>query len=219
MRKSALVLGPLVVAATAALTSAGMQKPAPSSDLIVHEWGTFTSVAGQDGRPVDWKPLNGPAELPCFVSALGPNAFKGGINALRAPVRMETPVLYFYSPQVATVQVGVSFPQGLVTEWFPAARVNVQAGPPQPNGRITWADVTLTPGAKAHLPIDSSGSHYYAARETEASPVEVMGQQEKFLFYRGLGWFPVPVRATVDRRGAVTAETEPGKPIHTYVLF
>src|SRR5262249_50975953 len=157
---------PIVVAATAALAGAASQKPPAVPELVVHEWGTFTSVAGQDGRPLEWKPLNGPAELPCFVGALGP-IFKGPRSELRAPVRMESPLLYFYSPTPLSVNAHVGFPQGRVTEWFPAAAVGSRAGPPEPNGGISWPDVSVTPGARAQLPIDSSGSHYYAARETD----------------------------------------------------
>src|SRR5215207_9751262 len=59
----------------------------------VHEWGTFTSIAGADGRAVGWTPLSGPDDLPCFVDRLkfGPKW------TLSGTVRMETPVLYFYS--------------------------------------------------------------------------------------------------------------------------
>jgi hypothetical protein len=32
--------------------------------LIVHEWGTFTTVSGADGTPYYWNPLIGPSELP-----------------------------------------------------------------------------------------------------------------------------------------------------------
>ena len=28
-------------------------------DLTVHEWGTFTAIAGKDGRAVKWLPLTG----------------------------------------------------------------------------------------------------------------------------------------------------------------
>jgi hypothetical protein len=35
--------------------------------LVVHEWGTFTSIAGKDGIALDWRPLNGPTDLPGFV--------------------------------------------------------------------------------------------------------------------------------------------------------
>src|SRR5687768_18150308 len=41
--------------------------PWSDSDLTVHEWGTFTTVAGTDGRAMDWLPLSGPTDLPCFV--------------------------------------------------------------------------------------------------------------------------------------------------------
>src|SRR5690349_13368681 len=76
--------------------------------FVTHEWGTFTSVAGEDGRAVDWAPLSGPADLPCFVARLdldkSPKWFPG-------LVRMETPVLYFYPPQNMTLSVHVDFPQ------------------------------------------------------------------------------------------------------------
>src|SRR5258708_14050037 len=35
----------------------------PGDALVAHEWGTFTSVAGQDGGPVRWAPLSGPSDL------------------------------------------------------------------------------------------------------------------------------------------------------------
>ena len=62
--------------------------------LITHEWGTFTTVAREDGSSVRWAPLSGPADLPCFVANLGSTTFKQRSSGL---VRMETPVLYFYS--------------------------------------------------------------------------------------------------------------------------
>ena len=61
-----------------------------TSPLITHEWGTFTSVARQDGSSARWAPLSGPADLPCFVANLGSPIFKQQASGL---VRMETPVL------------------------------------------------------------------------------------------------------------------------------
>ena len=63
--------------------------------LVVHEWGTFTSVAGEDGAAVEWVPPHGPQDLPCFVDRVQFN----GKGWLPATVRMETPVLYFYSAE------------------------------------------------------------------------------------------------------------------------
>ncbi len=37
------------------------------ADLVVHEWGTFTSVAGREGRTLIWRPLTFESDLPSFV--------------------------------------------------------------------------------------------------------------------------------------------------------
>ncbi|HET6932163.1 MAG TPA: hypothetical protein VFI45_17680, partial [Candidatus Acidoferrum sp.] len=63
-------------------------KQLPESDLTVHEWGTFTSIAGPDGQSMGWLPLTGSTDLPSFVEHFREVAFKGG---LRGTVRMETP--------------------------------------------------------------------------------------------------------------------------------
>src|ERR687884_2381827 len=38
--------------------------------LVVHEWGTFTSIAGRDGVALEWRPLNGASDLPKFVHTM-----------------------------------------------------------------------------------------------------------------------------------------------------
>ena len=45
-------------------------KAAAGNDLIVHEWGTFTSIAGKDGVALEWRPLNGATDLPKFVHTI-----------------------------------------------------------------------------------------------------------------------------------------------------
>ncbi|HKP10993.1 MAG TPA: hypothetical protein VJZ91_02745, partial [Blastocatellia bacterium] len=64
--------------------------------LTVHEWGTFTAIAGRDGRPVEWRPLVGPSDLPSFVYDLGgaqeAQGLRHGYQCLKcqeATVRME----------------------------------------------------------------------------------------------------------------------------------
>src|ERR1700730_503642 len=91
-------------------------KPPQDSDLKVHEWGTFTSIAGNDGRVVSWLPLTGSTDLPGFVEHFRNAGFKLG---LCGTVRMETPVLYFYAPRAITLSVKVSFARGVITEWYP----------------------------------------------------------------------------------------------------
>jgi hypothetical protein len=145
--------------------------------LTVHEWGTFTSVAGPDGTAVDWIPQAGPSDLPCFVDR---NRFniKGRLSGT---VRMETPVLYFYAPRETTVDVAVQFRQGVMTEWFPRALATTSA--------LEWRRVKVSPEAAADFPTGKEASHYYAARRTEAAPLMVGSDTEKFLFYRGVGRF------------------------------
>jgi hypothetical protein len=167
------------------------QNQSPRQDrFVAHEWGTFTSVSTADGKPQLWSPLSGPSELPSFVYRFpqpGP-CYKVGRGVL-ALVRMETPVLYFYSDRDVRASVKVDFPKGCITEWYPLARAGLQT--------IEWNGFVAQPGAKENFPVDRSPSHYYPARETDAAPLsagdEQKVEQEKFLFYRGVGFFDLPL--------------------------
>ena len=215
-----------LVACVAAAALAAADRPDTRSALVVHEWGTFTSVAGADGQAVPWRPLNGPSDLPCFVNVLkdGPKTWvPGGLPAISALVRMETPVIYFYAPTAAeqTVDVRVDFNQGLMTEWYPKANTAPQFIPKDIAANVStlaWTGVRVTPDAAAAFPKESAASHYYAARETGAHPVRINGQTEKFLFYRGLASFPIGLAATAgdDRRVRVD---NTGRDIPRVVLF
>src|SRR5688572_20121385 len=92
--------------------------------LIVHEWGTFTSVSAADGVPMIWRPLAGPTDLPSFVYR--PDHRRGDLSQdkleFRTTIRMETPVLYFYAGREMDVDVKVKFPNGAITEWYPRAK-------------------------------------------------------------------------------------------------
>jgi hypothetical protein len=195
-----------------------------SAQLTVHEWGTFTSIAGPDGNAVPWRPLSGPSDLPCFVTVLNPNSVKlpqGGVLGVKALVRMETPVLYFYAAEPVTARVSVGFPEGLFSEWYPQATVAMFQPPntTQWQWRIKWSNVQITPGAKEEFPTEPVESHYYAARDTDSAPVTVGTQQEKFLFYRGIASFAPPINAKIARDGSVLVAEKSGAPIDTFVLF
>jgi hypothetical protein len=175
------------------------------SNTTVHEWGTFTSIAGHDGLAMDWLPLTGSPDLPSFVEHLANANLKGG---LRGTIRMETPVLYFYSPQETTVSVHVSFEKGLITEWYPHAtapsldpRRDFALVQKYTEGAITWNSVQIHPSGAADLPEDNSANHYYAARLTSSAPLTInasnVAQHEKFLFYRGVSAVLPPLTATV----------------------
>ena len=166
--------------------------PTVGSALIAHEWGTFTSVADAEGYAIPWTVLGGSPDLPCFV--IRPDPQYKLISLSR--VRMETPVLYFYTARPMTVSVGVRFPKGRLTEWYP------QAASPAP-GSLDWSRVELLPGERPELPAGMGASHYYAARETDATPLRVGKQQEKLLFYRGVGDFALPLQPVFTASGAV----------------
>src|SRR5215470_8230903 len=101
-----------------ALSAGHSQEPPADAALSVHEWGTFTSIAGAQGKAIVWMPQRENDDLPSFVEHLENNRFKGG---LLGTVRMETPVLYFYAMHATNVFVHVSFAKGLLTEWYPHA--------------------------------------------------------------------------------------------------
>jgi hypothetical protein len=192
------------------LSGKATQKPVSTDNrLVVHEWGTFTSIAGKDGVALEWRPLNGATDLPKFVHTIQEerDGIRHGIGKddLTARVRMETPVLYFYSGAETDVSVKVDFPKGKITEWYPQAR-SVSAG-------IDWGRLKVMPGAAVNYPVESSESHYYPARETDAAPVRVCGingrptQEEKFLFYRGVGTFDLPLSVKLEGEQVVLKNT------------
>jgi hypothetical protein len=216
----------MFVVAGSSLVTASTDDLHPDA-LTVHEWGTFTTVAGVDGKPVDWLPLAGPNDLPCFVEHFGNNPFlkvapaSGPVMSyaeasvrLKGKVRMETPVLYFYSPREENLHVKVKFEGGLISEWYPNASVSQMAVREKLTdgaaGQIEWNNVLVSPGAKPDFPSEGRASHYYAARQTDSSPVSVNGKKEKFLFYRGLGSFDVPLTAEALPSGQIVVNTGEG---------
>jgi hypothetical protein len=203
-------------------------KQLSESDLTVHEWGTFTSVAGPDGHSIGWLPLTGSTDLPSFVEHFREVAFKGG---LRGTVRMETPVLYFYSPRETTVSVNVSFAKGIITEWYPHADsvnphltqrdfslFNIKS-----SGSIAWHSVHVEPQGSIDFPTDNSGNHYFTARNTSAASLSTETpsgpQREKFLFYRGVSAFSAPINATVAADSTIRLQNQMSDEIPTAILF
>ena len=164
--------------------------------LTVHEWGTFTSVTGADGQALRWRPLTVESDVPSFVHSIDKRSSWGGLrhqskSGMAVRVRMETPVIYFYSDEHVQVSVKVDFRGGKITEWFPmASKVGGE--------RLEWNDIEIIPLLHTNLPHDARESHYYPARETDAAVLQVRSdpkviEHEKFLFYRGVGDFSLPV--------------------------
>jgi hypothetical protein len=209
----ATILSTLLIVSAAIFLIAAETNPLHPNALTVHEWGTFTSVAGADGSALDWDSLKCGDDLPRFVNS---ERFRGFKFTVTGNVRMETPVLYFYSAKETTVQVKVLFPQGLLTDWYPKAENKVSG---HMSGSIEWRSVKVQPSSTADLPKESGASRYYAARETDASPLTVGDQHEKFLFYRGVGRIQVPLAARVSDDGKVAVENRGVDDVPVVILF
>jgi hypothetical protein len=204
-----------VLAASATFGFAG------GNGLVVHEWGTFTSIAGKDGFALDYRPLQGTvSDLPSFVysSENLPRGLRGrylvGKN-VNARVRMETPVLYFYSDTRLEVSVKVDFPLGKITEFYPRANA-VDHG-------IDWGTFAVAPGSSDAFPRGHEDNPYYRARETDAAPLSVCDREgtehEKFLFYRGVGTFDLPLTVARDRADHFAIANVGAEKVAGIVLF
>jgi hypothetical protein len=92
-----------------------------TESFVVHEWGTFTSVSASDGTLLPG--LEREEEpVPPFVhshSGFSP-ATKGWSRPVsNVTIKMETPVLYFYSDAPRAVKVDVKFHGGSISQWYP----------------------------------------------------------------------------------------------------
>jgi hypothetical protein len=208
----------LSLSSMGATTAPSARMPAP---LTVHEWGTFTSIAGPGGQALQWTPLEGPDDLPCFVERYSAQ-FKG---TQAGTVRMETPVLYFYSSEDTTVDVNVDFNSGAITEWYPHAAVTPRqvtygmVDRPGFASHASWNHVRVTPRVEPVLPTEAGRSHYYLARETDSAPLAISAQQEKFLFYRGVGSFQPPIIAWLTDAGTIVIKSPREESLGDVILF
>jgi len=214
-----------------------------ASDLVVHEWGTFLGMSGSDGTSLDAM-YHEEHALPGFVHGRARDQLRLPLLLLKG----ETPVIYFYTPRTVSVRVGVDFPQGLWTHWYPqAALVNPPLAqqaerPDHPkDGRICWfAEVTppsfvpadvrdRTRKPSPALPETSSDALWNYARDVDAAFVKTTNtasgtarpEYERFLFYRGLGEAKLPLHARADGGGTISLDEEPRLGVgvrHVFVL-
>lgn len=178
----------------------GQVAKAPTKDLVVHEWGTFSTFSGSDGKNLKFYPYDN--DLPEFVhgykAARSKEGPKGGL------ISLETPVVYFYSEKPLKASVSVDFPKGVLTEWYPdAARTDK---------KLEWKGIEVLPGEKLRLLNEKQESRYYAARETDSCPLRVTThkedgthtENEQLLFYRGVGDFEMPLSVQAQGEGKFT---------------
>jgi len=93
----------------------------------------------------------------------------------------------------------------------------------QPDGKHFVDAVTVAPGLRADFPAESRENHYYAARQDgfDAGVCKTPRgeQREKFLFYRGVANFAVPVAARWTIGGQVLIENRGDEEIPGVILF
>lgn len=212
-----------------------------AANLVVHEWGTFTSA--QDSRGVLLDGIYHEDEaLPNFV--YGREQFSKIKNSskfllachgkpgckrteptpvgtlLAANEKLETPVIYFYSKKPLTASIDVSFPGGIISQWFPNATTY---SPPidqiqtLSQGQMSWKVDILTDNSPT-LPEVGADSIWAPSREVKSNPVRVGSETEKFIFYRGLGRFSVPVRITSSQTELVVSNPSPESISSAFVL-
>ena len=93
-----------------------------------------------------------------------------------------------------------------------------------------WANVEIVPAGPDNplpLPLDRSGSHYFAARETDANLLKVnsatatnrMPEHEKFLFYRGVGNFRTPLNVNMISCTSLTFQNNGNEPFANLLVL
>ena len=216
-----------LLAAVVAATMLCPQSPSlgkGNDGLIVHEWGTFTTLQDEDGRElsginIDDEPVPrfvhdvNPALLasPVLTSTHWEYRMKGAPRAHPlVTMRLETPVIYFYPPKGVTepfpIDVNVKFRGGWLTQFYPHAVFSapqLETGSfdfgkltPETVGSLTWNDLQV--GTKADGP-KTDERVWLAPRKVGAANVtNTDGESEKYLFYRGVGNLKAPLRITMD---------------------
>lgn len=227
------------------LAEGGTGSAYPGKGFVVHEWGTDTIVVGADGS-MQQGLHHEEEDLPEFVyDRIKAGTALGATASPSVTIKMETPVTYFYSDTPLTVRASVSFPQGVLTQWYPGVSTFLppiaapgSAGQQLPlgyadpvldpgfpfvgqqcrdkyssvaGGLLDWGDVAVlargsdVSGQLPAAPLDRFSWDY--ARDVASNPIALpSGETERFLFYRGLGNFDLPVTVTAAEHGQLTLE-------------
>ncbi len=196
--------------ALAAFCAWGAQTESP---LVVHEWGTFTSLQDEKGRTIsgintddepvprfchnlDWMLIDTPLPFPRILAQ--------GVASCHPDVtmRLETPVIYFHPPKDAVLpivaDVKVSWQGGWLTQFFPDAWTNGSLPAErtltfQSRGGLEWHSLRI--GEVGKMP-ETKDHVWLAPRAVNAAPLSTpAGEGEKFLFYRGVGHVLCPLQA------------------------
>jgi hypothetical protein len=140
--RSGIWLGVAVCLVVAMVVASGAVGASPNAELVIHEWGTITTVHAADGTPQG--SLNRIEEsevLPPFVHRYEPEStrFDPNKRLIKAPLipgrpdvtmRLETPVIYFHPGNERQLEtpfdVRVSFRGGVINEFYPSGAADVK---------------------------------------------------------------------------------------------
>jgi hypothetical protein len=245
VRATALLLAPFLFL-SAGPTSAKGGRPAPDP-LVVHEWGTFTSMQGSDGVVLEGL-QHEEERLPSFVYSrtevrecpLREVGWKGlEVPATHVTQKMETPVLYFHSKTPRRLRVRVDFVGGLLTQWFPVSDLLGPAECAPEDGPLDLSkversflqwDVDVLPsagGPPAEMPRVSEDDPWSFARDVDAAYVRTVPRKaperrgpteaERYIFYRGLGTFSLPIEVEARPGGKAVLRNRGDLPLPTAI--
>lgn len=223
-----------------------------AQDLVVHEWGTFTSFVGSDGKRqpgmhheeetlpsfvygahnpqsgvsyFDEKNICG--KIPCqwldaFKRAVGPSEVmpKNPVNR-SVSQKMETPVIYFYGDVGQKLKVDIDFPQGIISQYYPRAAAyfpsydNVTTVGPS---RFSFELELNSKDYIGNMPPTTANSIWNASREVASNTINIGSENEKFIFYRGIGDFDAKFEARNDGQKLTLLNHSSAKIMHAFVL-
>ncbi len=222
-----------------------------NTSFEAHEWGTFTTLAGSNGQLLSGLYIDEEKLPPQTYSiafqykksetvrdnpSYDPFSNKGTssnptittseysrLSLKNVTVKMETPVIYFYSESAFEVNVHVDFPNGSISQWYPE-RINGERRPLEYlgypaisksidfsipyGGSIDWHATVLRPESTIPYSInpETAPDFWIAPRATQSNKIKVHNihqqhfEKEKFLFYRGIGNFEPPVHINYSKR-------------------
>lgn len=207
--------------------------PAAQSQLVVHEWGTFTTLQDEHGRELPGINIDD-EPVPAFVHNLAPFVLNSPLVVLRdwqyrmkgvprqhpqVTMRLETPVVYFYPPAGAKlpleVDVHVQFRGGWLSEFYPHGAAKLpglnehfafKILSRETLGELTWEKLQI--GVSGSGPETTERVWTTPRNVASAMLANSTGEREKYLFYRGVAHQRAPLAVAMkaeQRELSITA--------------
>jgi hypothetical protein len=240
-----VIITVLVIVSMIAVAYTNSKKEIPVEEYTVHEWGTFTSVSRSDGRTLEGLYLE-EEELPRFVhefKMLDMRGMKANMGQRNIPhmngvnIKMETPVLYFYSDKERNVKVNVKFKGGIINQWYPRSFAKRVKSLDLVNAKITpssildfgknyqdsidWQVKVLAPDSYLSYtsPQNLETPTWVNPRFTDANMLQIGEEREKFIFYRGLARFNQPLVVSAQSNSQITLNNISGEDIGFALVY